>query len=638
VIRENAALIDEKLASIRVCDPAVGSGAFPVGMMSEIVRARSVLTVYQTSRVAKTAKNREVSVYDFKRQCIEHSLYGVDIDSGAVEIAKLRLWLSLVVDEDDPQNIKPLPNLDYKIVCGNSLIGFPENWDSPIEKEIESLIHQHFNEINPKKKEHLKNQIDEKIASRYKNSLRTFGYQVSFDFKTVFSEVFQKNSGFDVVIGNPPYVRIQEIDAGIAKVLKNIFEAATGKFDLYVCFIEKGFQLLRKGGSLVYINPNKFFNSTYGNGLRKLIVQHSCLEEIVDFGDSQMFETATTYTCILRLTKIHLTKTVYFRVNSFESFLNFSRSKSGAQSLNHPNTAAEWVFAQSNESKLLENLKVFPNLISQCDEIFQGLISGGDRLFYLSFIKETPEVFIGRSSLDDQNYEFEKELCYPLLKGSEVKRYTSLQHKYFICYPYYLDNDNKTKLIPENTLRSKYPKTYLYLKNFKSTLVSRGSDRMQYESWYALWNSRSLEKFKSQKILTQVLSTRANYTLDDKAESMFVGGGNAGVYGIIPKNDVNIYYLLGLLNSRMLDFILKKISTHFQNEYYSYARRFIEKLPIHIASEEQQKPIIKLVERVLAAKGKNPQADTSKWEREIDVLVYEMYGLTEEEVKVVEGG
>jgi hypothetical protein len=113
-IRNHAALIDEKLASIKVCDPAVGSGAFPVGMMSEIVRARDVLRSW-----TKTKK----TLYDFKRGCIENSLYGVDIDSGAVEIAKLRLWLSLVVDEDDIQNIKPLPNLDYKIVCGNSLIG-----------------------------------------------------------------------------------------------------------------------------------------------------------------------------------------------------------------------------------------------------------------------------------------------------------------------------------------------------------------------------------------------------------------------------------------------------------------------------------------------------------------------------------
>jgi hypothetical protein len=163
-IRNHTTLIDEKLANIKVCDPAVGSGAFPVGMMSEIVRARDVVDLYmRPDRFPKESDGKASSVkpvrsvYNFKRGCIENSLYGVDIDSGAVEIAKLRLWLSLIVDEDDIQNIKPLPNLDYKIVCGNSLIGFPDkgwgdSWGSEIEKEIESLIHKHFNETNVTKK------------------------------------------------------------------------------------------------------------------------------------------------------------------------------------------------------------------------------------------------------------------------------------------------------------------------------------------------------------------------------------------------------------------------------------------------------------------------------------------------------
>ena len=123
-IRKNAKLIDDKLAEITVCDPAVGSGAFPVGMMSEIVKARNVLTTFvtQASKPEKGHGQDACATYNFKRQCIEHSLYGVDIDPGAVEIAKLRLWLSLVVDEEDIKNIKPLPNLDYKIMRGNSLI------------------------------------------------------------------------------------------------------------------------------------------------------------------------------------------------------------------------------------------------------------------------------------------------------------------------------------------------------------------------------------------------------------------------------------------------------------------------------------------------------------------------------------
>lgn len=146
-IIENAQLIDELLANIKICDPAVGSGAFPIGMMHEIVKLRQLLSVYL---------NKPINNYDLKRHCIENSLYGVDIDPGAVETCKLRFWLSMIVDEEDFNNIKPLPNLDYKVVCGDSLLGFPENWGSNIEKEIEDLMDRYFEEAHPKTKSELK--------------------------------------------------------------------------------------------------------------------------------------------------------------------------------------------------------------------------------------------------------------------------------------------------------------------------------------------------------------------------------------------------------------------------------------------------------------------------------------------------
>ena len=166
-IRKNAKLIDDLLADITVCDPAVGSGAFPVGMMNEIVRARNVLSVF--------LNDRERNDYEFKRRCIEHSLYGVDIDPGAVEIAKLRLWLSLVVDEEDIKNIKPLPNLDYKIVCGNSLLGYP--YTPQGFKKIEMLKQLFFKETNPTRKNELRGQIDDAIYDTpVKTHATNFGY------------------------------------------------------------------------------------------------------------------------------------------------------------------------------------------------------------------------------------------------------------------------------------------------------------------------------------------------------------------------------------------------------------------------------------------------------------------------------
>ncbi|MCD5397173.1 MAG: BREX-1 system adenine-specific DNA-methyltransferase PglX, partial [Candidatus Pacebacteria bacterium] len=181
-IEKHAKIIDEKLASIRVCDPAVGSGAFPVGMMNEIIRTRNALTNYLKDKKKRT-------IYDFKRHAIQNCLYGVDIDPGAVEIAKLRLWLSLIVDEEDIKQIKSLPNLDYKIVCGNSLLGVEKNlFNQKLFTELEKLKPLFFNETDAKKKQKYKNQIDE-LINKITNGRK------DFDFEVYFSEVFHEKKG-----------------------------------------------------------------------------------------------------------------------------------------------------------------------------------------------------------------------------------------------------------------------------------------------------------------------------------------------------------------------------------------------------------------------------------------------------------
>jgi hypothetical protein len=192
-IRACAADIDALLRDITVCDPAVGSGAFPVGMMTEIVRARMALTHYFKDAAERTP-------YHFKRHAIQSCLYGVDIDSGAVEIAKLRLWLSLVVDEDDVQQIKPLPNLDYKIVAGNSLLGVKfDVLNLHLFNKLEELKPKFFEESNRVAKENIKRDI-ENIIKKITNDKKLF------DFDIYFSEIFHDKSGFGIIIANPPYI------------------------------------------------------------------------------------------------------------------------------------------------------------------------------------------------------------------------------------------------------------------------------------------------------------------------------------------------------------------------------------------------------------------------------------------------
>ncbi len=222
------------------------------------------------------------SAYAFKRHAIQSSIYGVDIDPGAVDIAKLRLWLSLVVDEEDYESIKPLPNLDYKIVCGNSLLSVEKTlFNHQVFAELEQRKQEYFEETNPDRKTALRTTIQGLIQT-ITNQAETF------DFEVYFSEVFQQQGGFDVVIGNPPYVRQEQIKH-LKDLLKPHYKSFTGTADLYVFFYEKGLNLLREQGVLTYISSNKWFRASYGKKLRQLIARETQLQQIIDFGDAPVF-------------------------------------------------------------------------------------------------------------------------------------------------------------------------------------------------------------------------------------------------------------------------------------------------------------------------------------------------------------
>ncbi|PKP59001.1 restriction endonuclease [Candidatus Atribacteria bacterium HGW-Atribacteria-1] len=275
-IRKNAEIIDEALKNIRVCDPAVGSGAFLVGMMTEIVKVRNILTNYVIKKEKRT-------IYKLKKETIQNCLYGVDIDSGAIEICKLRLWLSLIVDEEDINQIKPLPNLDYKIVCGNSLLGVErnlENWK--LFAKLEELKPLFFNETNTNKKQDYKLQIDELISKI------TNGHK-EFDFEVYFSEVFHEKEGFDVVIANPPYISFGLRGSDKAKkdwdtyIRKNYPNSAEYKLSTYAIFINKGIQLLRGKGNICYITPDSYLLGRYFSKLRNYILNSTYIKKILMF-------------------------------------------------------------------------------------------------------------------------------------------------------------------------------------------------------------------------------------------------------------------------------------------------------------------------------------------------------------------
>lgn len=565
-IRKYAALIDEKLANIKVCDPAVGSGAFLVGMMSEIVRAREVLKTW-----TKTKK----TTYDFKRECIENSLYGVDIDAGAVEIAKLRLWLSLIVDEDDVQNIKPLPNLDYKIVCGNSLVGLPEGilLDLDIKTKLEEQKKKYFHLTNPneKLKTHeaisvLFSQLVES-AKQYDPSLG----DVNFDFRVHFSEVFNEKDGFDVLIGNPPYVSVKSQGNDLKEHIKKNYKYSKGA-DIYVAFIEKSLSILAKRRSLCFIVPNKFFGADYGKSIREYLRSGRMeISSIWDLKDEKIFEALISVIVI-----------------------SIQNQRTG-----------------------------LPPMLRQGDDEF-----------------EFPNLFDDDGKIQIESDEQDKELIQKMNSQPRLETLADIRTG-IMGFEYW----KMEPIIQDGNPKEGYVKLYTN-GNFGRYSTSWGIESIDlYKSKYLkpiikldinILNQNTIKLFKNTpKIIVRGVSRKLAAILDINGAGLLVA-----VHSVIPTK-ISWQYVLGLLNSALLNWyhLNTQYSVRIPQGSLKYPVSFYKRIPIPAPDTGNSKiinQVEKLAERILAVKSVNPQADIGKLESEIDQLVYQLYELTEDEIKIVE--
>lgn len=627
-IYKNAENIDGVLKTIRVCDPAVGSGAFLVGMMHEIVNARTVLS-------ACLGKGESRTAYDFKRDAIQSCLYGVDIDAGAVEIAKLRLWLSLVVDEEERKTIKPLPNLDYKIVCGNSLLGVQrnlENWQD--FSELERLKPLFFNETNARKKQEYKQQIDQIIAKVTKG-------HTEFDFNIYFSEVFHEKKGFDAVIGNPPYVRQEKLKSQ-KKLIAQQFHTYSGTADIYVYFYEKGIKLLKPGGTIAYISSNKFFRAGYGKKLRKFLADKVTIINLIDFGDLPVFE-ATTYPCVLVARKLNgKSRETLIRAITIESkdelkhFEDVFRTK--AKEISQSSLSIEgWRIEEQAVIVLLEKIKKtgVPLSVYVNGKMYRGITTGCNKAFVID--EETKTRLIKKDKKS-------AKVIKPFLRGRDVKRYAIKEpglYLLFVPWHFPLHEDSSitgASLKAEKALKAEYPAIYEHLFQFKGVLEKRNVDEtgIRYE-WYALQRCAASywQEFEKPKILLQGLMIQPTFALS-------LGGHylNAPANFIVSGEP----YLLGLLNSKLLWFFHKNLTISVQQGFLRIYVYNLEKLPIADIPSKGKQPIVGLVNKILAITKDddyldNPtkQAKVKELEEQIDQMVYKLYGLTDKEIAIVEG-
>jgi very-short-patch-repair endonuclease len=564
--------------------------------------------------------------YALKRHTIQHSIYGVDIDPGAVDIAKLRLWLSLVVDEDSYAHIQPLPNLDYKIVCGNALLGFPENWRSPAFAHVEQLKQRYFSETDPQQKAVLRAQIDEAIQTRLDNAEEVFGYPVDFDFRLFFSEVFHAKGGFDVVIGNPPYVRHERIRAQKPALKEAHPQVYQGTADLYVYFYDQGIKILHDYGFLAFITSNKFMRARYGKKLRQFLIKKTTPRTVIDFGDLPVFD-ATAYPCIVMTEKATAPTDNIVQALTVETVPQIQRITQvmAHQAWPMPQykalTAKEWRLEPPEVLALLEKLRKAGTPLGEYvgGRFYYGIKTGYNKAF-----------IVDRSTRDHliAEHPASAEIIKPMLRGRDVKQWRvefaeqyliKIESSQNVTHPW----SDKPDEVAEKIFAQTYPAIYAHFEPYRVRLIKR------YDQGDYFWELRSCaywDELEKSKIVYQEIATYQRFAYD--TESFYT---NKTVFSI-PTDNLT---LIGLLNSSVVWWFLKNICSSIQGGSLTLQSIYIEQVPIP-PELIQQREVEALVTRILDAKAVDPDADVSILEAEIDRMVYQLYGLTEEEIAIVE--
>jgi Eco57I restriction-modification methylase/TaqI-like C-terminal specificity domain len=618
-IRNNAKAIDLALENIKICDPAVGSGAFPVGIMNEIVKLRKLITPF-----LKDTKTNKRSAYQFKSNAIQNSIYGVDVDAGAVEIAKLRLWLSMVVDEQSIKTVEPLPNLDYKIVKGNSLINIPDGTaiNDSLAKEIEELIKSYYHITDKDKKQEQKQIIDNKIEEQLIFVSGFAGYDIDFDFNLFFHEVWNDKKGFDVVIGNPPYVEHKKLKH-IAYILKQIFDVYSGSSDLSVYFFEKGLKILHQNGNLSYISTNKFFNTGYGKFLRKYLLKYS-INSIINFEQVEIFEKV-----LVSSTVMCLSKELMNPENQF-NYVEFYKEKEWRKEFNYRIEFQsnlfrqelfddkEWNFLNPNELRLKSSIEQNSEIIKDISgiEIKRGITTGYDPAFVLP-----------------DNIKFKTaDVLKPLIKGREIKRFMPLKSNsqlLFIPWHFPLHNEksiNGASEIAEEKLKKDYPDIYSHLINHYNKLIQRNKEEtgIRYE-WYSLQRCAAsyYQLFEYNKIVWPLTADKWGFTLDKEMHYLTSGG-----FFLVSKY-MPLKFILAVLNSKLMEYYFKFIGVMTAGGAYTLKKATIEKLPIINSSNTKEIELI--VDYILFLKSRSTEKTSFYFEQLIDGVVYELY--LENEIK-----
>ena len=493
----------EKIKTVKILDPACGSGAFPMGLLNRMVEI-----------LERISPNEDI--YNLKLSVIENCLYGSDIQSIAAQITKLRFFISLICDcEKDASKpnfgIPTLPNLETKFVSANSLVAkkkkpaegnlFENPEIEPTKNELAEIRHKHFSAKSTSTKHRLreKDQVvreklakllsdDDNFAPEDAKQLAAWNPYDQNAVSPFFDPewMFGVADGFDIVIGNPPYLRIQGIrnsNSDFADYLVANYNSATGSFDLYVAFVERALQLISSNGIVNFIMPVKWTNAAFGKGLRDVVSKQKAAKKIINFSEYQVFN-ASTYTGLQwfkpnsdYLEYYELDRNLEFNIELKSYLENLSKDTSSIVNTDKLNKDT-WVLASSEVSKLLNKLNEQPlRLEDVFEKIFQGIATSKDDVYFIYDCTETQSTITGESKQLNKRVTIEKGLVKPLLKGEDVHRYDNLSSNRYVIFPYKLENGT-ANLYAEEELKLLFPNGYAYLKECETLLRGREKGTM----------------------------------------------------------------------------------------------------------------------------------------------------------------
>jgi hypothetical protein len=670
--KPNATLIQKLLIAVKICDPAIGSGAFPMGMLYEIFMVRRYLFSY-------LGKNDSFSACLVKKEIIQNNIYGVDIEQGAVDIARLRFWLALVVDEDVPQ---ALPNLDYKIIQGNSLVESFQGHDlskiiktknsstgtskSKVAKnlfgEIENpqltmgfdaahteanlnlLIREYFqinnsedkhkkaDIINDQIKEHIKNCAGHTPEVIEKVNAIDFNNKPFFLWHLYFADIFE-NGGFDVVIGNPPYIKEYTDRKAFDGVRSSKYYQ--GKMDLWYLFACFGIDLLKTNGQLCFIATNNWVTNSGASKMRNKVISDSKIIQLIDFGAYMIFDSASIQTMIMLFQKNKLSDNYNF---DFRKLTKPKAKKEDAIALLAKNqNDAEYLTPTITRKDFLSTLLTFNNQVNEIilrkinsrvsyftkDEVAQGIVFPQDFLnkknqAILDDFNVGDGIF-GLSDNEKNNLDLssdELELIKPYFTTEQVKKYYTLP-----CNQLWLIYTDSSFKAP-NSMDS-LPNLKNHLDRFSDVITSDNKP-------YGLHRAREERFFRNEKIIVQrKCAGRPSFSYSDFDTYV------SATFYLIQSDRFDMKFLLGLLNSKLIEFWLKN-KGKMQGDNFQLDKEPLLEIPIKNTNKSIQKSIIELVNEIILSKEIDIEAKTDSLEQQIDLLVYKLYELSYEEVLLIE--